>query len=210
MKKKRLFWLSVFLLMLAGCSSDDNESLLNHNWTLNTLLITNSENVDAEEYSVTNNKFYIDKMPTMENNCPGFIFHCDIEKAFDLQRLIIRIIGVKQDISAFQVEETFQLNQFNASLQLIEDGMQLGATKGSIKLMNKKKAGDKDVLTFQINNLTFERGYAINGIVDFEYEGTVYCINNIRAILSKNWNKSPSLLVSELKSLIYSVLLIIS
>ena len=113
-------------------------------------------------------------MPTMENNCPGFIFHCDIEKAFDLQRLIIRIIGVKQDISAFQVEETFQLNQFNASLQLIEDGMQLGATKGSIKLMNKKKAGDKDVLTFQINNLTFERGYAINGIVDFEYEGTVY------------------------------------
>ena len=30
------------------------------------------------------------------------------------------------------------------------------------------------------------------------------------AILSKNWNKSPSLLVSELKSLIYSVLLIIS
>ena len=175
MKKKRLFWLSVFLLMLAGCSSNDDfiEPIM-HNWTPNTLLITNSENVDAEEYSVTNNKFYIDKMPTMENNCPGFIFHCDIEKAFDLQRLIIRIIGVKQDISAFQVEETFQLNQFNASLQLIEDGMQLGATKGSIKLMNKKKAGDKDVLTFQINNLTFERGYAINGIVDFEYEGTVY------------------------------------
>ena len=176
MKKSFLLWMGVVLMMVVGmssCSSDDNESLSNHNWTPNTLLITNSENVDAEEYSVTNNKFYIDKMPTMENNCPGFIFHCDIEKAFDLQRLIIRIIGVKQDISAFQVEETFQLNQFNASLQLIEDGMQLGATKGSIKLVNKKKAGDKDVLTFQINNLTFERGYAINGIVDFEYEGTV-------------------------------------
>ena len=176
MKKSFLFWMFAMLMMAVGmssCSSDDNESLSNHNWTPNTLLITNSENVDAEEYSVTNNKFYIDKMPTMENNCPGFIFHCDIEKAFDLQRLIIRIIGVKQDISAFQVEETFQLNQFNASLQLIEDGMQLGATKGSIKLVNKKKAGDKDVLTFQINNLTFERGYTINGIVDFEYEGTV-------------------------------------
>ena len=177
MKKSFLLWMGVVLMMVIGmssCSSDDNESLSNHNWTLNTLLITNSENVDAEEYSVTNNKFYIDKMPVMENNCPGFIFHCDIEKALDLQRLIIRIIGVKQNISAFQVEETFQLNQFNASLQLIEDGMQLEATKGSIKLVNKNKAGDKDVLTFQINNLTFERGYTINGIVDFEYEGTVY------------------------------------
>ena len=40
--------------------------------------------------------------------------------------------------------------------------------------MNKKKVDDKDVLTFQINNLTFEKGYTINGIVDFEYEGTVY------------------------------------
>ena len=175
MKKSFLLWMGAMLIIIsAGCSSDDNESQLNNNWTLNTLLITNSENVDAEEYSVTNNKFYIDKMPILENDCPRFIFHCDIEKAFDLQRLIIRIIGVKQDISAFQMEETFQLNQFNASLQLIEDGMQLGATKGSIKLMNKKKAGDKDVLTFQINNLTFERGYTINGIVDFEYEGTVY------------------------------------
>ncbi len=173
MKKSFLFWIGI-MLILAGCSSDDNESQLNNNWTLNTLLITNSENVDAEEYSVTNNKFYIDKMPILENNCPGFIFHCDIEKSLDLQRLIIRIIGVKQDIGAFQVEETFQLNQFNASLELIEEWAQLGATKGSIKLVNKKKVGDKDVLTFQINNLTFERGYTINGIVDFEYEGTVY------------------------------------
>ena len=51
---------------------------------------------------------------------------------------------------------------------------QFRATEGSIKLVNKKKVGDKDVLTFQINNLTFERGYTINGIVDFEYEGTVF------------------------------------
>ncbi len=178
MKKKRLLWLSVFLLMLAGCSSDDNESLLNHNWTLNTLLITNSENADAEEYAVTNNKFYIDKMPVLENNCPGFIFYCDIEKSLDLQTLIIRITGVKQDTDAFQVGEPFQLNQFNAGLKPIEwcatTPTQFEATKGSIKLVNKKKVGDKDVLTFQINNLTFEKGYTINGIVDFEYEGTVY------------------------------------
>ena len=166
------------MIISAGCSKDDglDEPLSNPNWTPNTLLITNSENVDAEEYSVTNNKFYINMMPT-DNNGPGFIFHCDIEKSLDLQTLIIRIIGVKQNIGAFQMGETFQLNQFNASLRPIEEcattPMQFGATKGSIKLVNKKKVGDKDVLTFQINNLTFEGGYTINGIVDFEYEGTV-------------------------------------
>jgi hypothetical protein len=40
--------------------------------------------------------------------------------------------------------------------------------------VNKKKVGDKDVLTFQIIDLAFEKGYTINGTVDFEYEGTVY------------------------------------
>lgn len=51
---------------------------------------------------------------------------------------------------------------------------QFRATKGCIKLVNKKKVGDKDVLTFQIIDLAFEKGYTINGTVDFEYEGTVY------------------------------------
>ena len=184
MKKKSLLWISALLLILAGCSSDD-ESLLNQNWKPNTLLI-NSENADIEEYSVINNHFYIDQMPILENNCPGFIFHCGIEKSLELRELIIRIIGVKQDIGAFQVGETFLLNQFNACLMPIElcatTPAQFGATKGSIKLVDKKKAGDKDVLTFQINDLAFEKGYTINGekgytingIVDFEYEGTVY------------------------------------
>ena len=180
MKKKSLLWMSMLLLMQAGCSSDDglNEPLLNNNWMLNRLLINNSNNVDAKECTVTNNHFYIDKMPTLDNNCPGFIFHCGIEKSLDLRELVIRIIGVKQDIDAFQVGETFLLNQFNASLIPFEEcattPMQFGATKGSIKLVNKKKVGDKDVLTFLINNLTFERGYTISGTVDFEYEGTVY------------------------------------
>ena len=174
MKMKSLLWISV--LMLAGCSSDDgmNEPLLNYNWMPNTLLINNSNNVDAKECTVTNNHFYIDKMSTFDNNCPGFIFHCGIEKSLDLRELVIRIIGVKQDIDAFQVGETFLLNQFNASLIPIQTPMQIGATKGSIKLVDKKKVSDKDVLTFQINNLSFEEGYTINGMVDFEYEGTVY------------------------------------
>ena len=167
--------MSALLLILAGCSSDDslNEPLLNYNWMPNTLLINNSNNVDAEEYTVTNNHFYINKMPMLDNNCPGFIFHCGIEKSLDLRELVIRVIGVKQDIDAFQVGETFLLNQFNASLIPIQTPMQIGATKGSIKLVDKKKVSDKDVLTFQINNLSFEEGYTINGMVDFEYEGTV-------------------------------------
>ncbi|MBR7030885.1 MAG: hypothetical protein IKI06_06565 [Prevotella sp.] len=143
---------------------------------INTLQINNSDNDDTEKYSVTNNHFYIDKMPILENNCPRFIFHCGIEKSLELRELIIRIIGVKQDIGAFQVGETLQLNQFNASLKPIEEcaTTQYGATKGCIKLVNKKKVGDKDVLTFQIIDLAFEKGYTINGAVDFEYEGTVY------------------------------------
>lgn len=177
MKKKSLLWISVLLLMsgmLCACSSDDSDPLLNNNWMLNRLLITNSDNVDAEECTVTNNHFYINKMPILDNNCPGFIFHCGIEKSLDLRELVIRVIGVKQDIDAFQVGETFLLNQFNASLIPIQTPMQIGATKGSIKLVDKKKVSDKDVLTFQINNLSFEEGYTINGMVDFEYEGTVY------------------------------------
>ncbi len=59
MKKKSLLWISVLLLILVGCSSDD-ESLLNQNWKPNTLLI-NSENAEIKEYSVINNHFYIDK-----------------------------------------------------------------------------------------------------------------------------------------------------
>ena len=175
MKKKSLLWISALLLILAGCSSDDglNEPLLNYNWMPNTLLINNSNNVDAEEYTVTNNHFYIDKMPVLDNNCPGFIFHCGIEKSLELRELVIRVIGVKQDIDAFQVGETFLLNQFNASLIPVQTPMQIGATKGSIKLVNKKKVSDKDILTFEINNLSFEESYTINGIVDFEYEGTV-------------------------------------
>ena len=158
-------------------STEENFKSLNKD-DINTLLIVNSENDNAEKCSVTNSLFYIDKMPILDKGCPGFIFHCGIEKSLDLRKLVIRIIGMKQDIDAFQVGETFLLNQFNASLMPIEEcattPAQFAATKGSIKLVNKKKAGDKDVLTFQINNLTFERGYAINGIVDFEYEGTVY------------------------------------
>ena len=85
MKKKSLLWMSMLLLMLAGCSSDDglNEPLLNYNWMPNTLLVNKSNNVDAKEYTVTNNHFYINKMPVLDNNCPGFIFNCTIENSLD-------------------------------------------------------------------------------------------------------------------------------
>ena len=183
--KKNLLWISALLLMQAGCSSsfndeNDNNPLFSNDYLIlsNIMQISNEENAYTGYFAVTNNKFYIDKMPVIDNNGPGFIFHCDIKEYPDLRTLIIRIKGIKSDIDAFQVGETFQLNQFNASLMPYEwcgtTPIQYGATKGSIKLVDKKKAGDKDVLTFQINNLAFEMGYTIKGAVDFEYEGTVY------------------------------------
>ena len=185
MKIKSLLWISALLLMQAGCSNSDNDEndnnpLFSNDYLIlsNTLQISNDGNADTGNYAVTNNKFYIDKMPVLENNCPGFIFHCDIKEYPYLRELIIRIIGSKPDIDAFQVGETFQLDQFNASLMPIEPcgttPAQFRATKGIIKLVDKKKADDKDILTFQINNLTFEQGYIVTGAVDFEYEGTVY------------------------------------
>ena len=181
MKKNMILWMSALLLMLAGCSNSDNdENIIPFNPLLSNMLeISKGGNTDTGIYAVTKNKFYIDRMPVLENNCPRFIFHCDIKDCPDLRTLIIRIVGTKPDIDAFQVGETFQLNnQFNASLRPIEEcattPAQFEATKGSIKLVDKKKTGDKDVLTFQINNLAFEIGYTINGVVDFEYERTVY------------------------------------
>ena len=183
MKKYLFMMMSAMLIALsAGCSSDSNDDsicnddgLVFSKQEVNTLQISNDEYANTGNYDVTNNKFYIDRMPSDKG--PGFIFHCDIKESLVLRTLIIRIRGIKSDIDAFQVGETFQLNQFNASLMPIEEcgttPMQYGATKGSIKLVDKKKAGDTDVLTFQINNLAFEKSYTINGAVDFEYEGTV-------------------------------------
>lgn len=118
--------------------------------------------------------FYIDRMPGAG---PGFIFRCTTEEI----HVAIRIIGIKADIDDFQVGETFELNQFNANVLPYEEcgtppvhHDEYNATKGSIKLLDKKKAGDKDVLTFQLNNLEFEGFCTINGTVDYVYEGTVY------------------------------------
>ena len=177
MKKNWFLWISALLLITAGlssCSSDDEND--NSNLRTNRLQISNSVKGNTRIYTVPDSKFYIDRMPSDKG--PGFIFHCDIKESPDIRVLIIRIIGIKPDIDAFQVGETFQLNQFNASLMPIEEcgttPAQFRATNGTIKLVDKKKSHDKDVLTFQINNLIFEQGYAATGAVDFEYEGTVY------------------------------------
>ena len=177
MKSKTLLGLSLlFLALLSGCSSSSDDENDNSNLRTNMLQISNSVKGNTRIYAVQDSKFYIDRMPSDKG--PGFIFHCDIKESPDIRVLIISIIGIKPDIDAFQVGETFQLNQFNASLMPIEECVttpaQFRATKGSIKLVDKKKSHDKDVLTFQINNLIFEQGYAVTGAVDFEYEGTVY------------------------------------
>ena len=91
--KQNLLWICVLLLMLAGCSSSDNDENDNNPLFSNMLQISNDENADTGIFTVTNNKFYIDKMPVLDNNCPRFIFHCGIEKSFDLRELVIRIMG---------------------------------------------------------------------------------------------------------------------
>ena len=172
--KKYLYILmsAVLMVMSAGCGSSDNDVYDNNPLFSNMLKISNDKNANTGNFNVTNNKFYIDMMPSDMGH--GFIFHCDIKESPDLRTLFIRIRGIKSDIDAFQVGETFQLKLFNASLMPIETSDQYFATEGSIKLVDKKMVDDKDVLTFQINNLSFENGYTISGAVDFEYEGTVY------------------------------------
>lgn len=119
--------------------------------------------------------FYINMMPSDVG--PGFCFFCNTEEI----QVAFRIIGIKASIDDFQVGETFELNQFSANVYPNDicgtppvHYDEYEATKGSIKLLDKKKGGDKDVLTFQINNLDFENLYTINGIVDYVYEGTIY------------------------------------
>lgn len=175
MKRKSLLWISAFLLLiLAGCSSSDNDENDDHSLFSNMLQISNDGNANTGNYAVTNGKFYINRMPPLDNE-PGLIFHCDIESS-ELKNLIIRFRGVKTDMDGFQVGESFQLNQFNASLVPVEDdaATQYEATQGSIKLTNKKGQRLTTKLTFQIYHLTFENGYIISGTVDFEYEGTVF------------------------------------
>ena len=177
--KKKVLWVTVALMTAIGfgaCSSDDEND--NSNLRTNMLQISNSVKANTRIYAVPDSKFYIDMMPSDKG--PGVIFHCDIKESPDIRALVIRMsgVGVKSALDAFQVGETFLLNQFNASLVPIEwcgtTPAQFRATNGTIKLVEKKKSHDKDVLTFQINNLFFEQGYAVTGAVDFEYEGIVY------------------------------------
>lgn len=170
--------MSVLLGMAVGCSSDDaNDSTSPTICPVSKMLtISKQDNNMAESYSVKGGKFYIDMMPVLENNCPRFIFHCGFADP-DIKELVIRFLGIKQDTDAFHVGETFQKDQFEAYLTptFKESGMLYSdVRKGSIKLVDKKRVGDKDVLTFQIDDLSFGDMYIISGLMDFEYEGTVY------------------------------------
>ena len=182
MKKNVFLWMCALVLLLTagvcGCSSDDDEAEDNGDFPSSTnVLQISREGGATETYSVTNNKFYIDRMPMIDVG-PGFIFYCHIEESVELERFAIYFRGVKYATDDFKVGETFKAEQLCASLiPKIWDRAKPSydkITKGSVKLVKKKKRGAIDVLTFQIRNLCFDDLYTLNGTVDYEYEGTVY------------------------------------
>ena len=171
--------MSALLLMLAGCSSDDENGgeTISPSVQLadNTLLVSKDGDAVAESYPVTSSGFYIDAMPVEGSNGPSFIFHCSFDSP-DVKELVFCIINLKKDADAFRVGEIFPSDQLNAILKPRKETEDYfyNSTQGSIKLMDKKKADGKDILTFELDELAFEGGYTINGRVDFEYGGTVY------------------------------------
>ena len=178
--KKLYFYLMLLLMAVAmvGCSSDDENNNYPYDPFLsNGLRISDGSGANTEDFRVEGGKFYIDMMPT--DIGPGFVFYCDIKESPDLRTLILRFRGVKACTDDFEVGETFSLDKWiGASLVLNEwcstTPGQIHATKGSVKLVGKKKVLDNDVLTFQINDLSFDGLYTVNGSVDFEYDGIVY------------------------------------
>lgn len=175
MKRLTLFLMPLFMAMMtAGCSSDEDDNLYVGD-SPNTLYIFKAEKYD-DSYHVTDNRFYINLMP----DTPGFIFHCRIN-GDELSELVIRIMGQKTTVAEFQLGETFQPSQLNASLIPVLDSWCTtggpafeNVIKGTVTVVGKSKHDNKDILTLKISDLTFDGFYAVNGTIDFEYEGTVY------------------------------------
>ena len=71
--KKYLYILmsAVLMVMSAGCGSSDNDVYDNNPLFSNMLKISNDKNANTGNFNVTNNKFYIDMMPS--DMGPGFI-----------------------------------------------------------------------------------------------------------------------------------------
>lgn len=179
-------------MTMVGCSSDDEDE--NDSYVPNVLQIRNGEN--TESYSVTDAIFYSDERENLGDDYT--VFECVTNSPYLSERsssnfLILSILIKKGSIDTIQPGETFQLGQFTAILSLNvylcgNSGSILynNATKGIIKLVDKKKIGDRTVLSLQIKDLTIESEsqsfinqgpYIINGLVDYkERRGYWHCI----------------------------------
>lgn len=167
-------------MTMVGCSSDDEDE--NDSYIPNVLQIRNGDS--TESYSVTNAIFY--SVETERIGDDYTVFECVINfnspyLYLSGQSLLTLLIKKKGCIDAFQPGETFQLDQFTAILRpnfyLFYADTEIlynNVTKGTIKLVDKKKIGDITVLSLQIKDLTFENSfinqvpYIINGLVDYK------------------------------------------
>ncbi len=192
MKKLTFYLMSLLMAMtMVGCSSDDEDE--NESYIPNVLQIRNGDS--TESYSVTNAIFY--SVETERIGDDYTVFKCVINfnsPYLSGQSLLIINIKKKGCIDAFQPGETFQLDQFTAILRpnfyLFSADTEIlynNATKGTIKLVDKKKIGDITVLSLQIMDLTFESesqsfinqgSYIINGLVDYKEGGSYWKCGN--------------------------------
>ena len=166
MKKLTLYLMPLLMaMMIVGCSSDDEDE--NYSFVPNILQIRDGKNTDTKSYSVTN-AYYLQEDKNI-------IFRCDINSTYTDELFII----IKRDsFDNIQPGETFQLNQFYAhmiSYAENDDNSYYNVTKRIIKLVDRKRVGDKEVLSLQINNLTIDNEDStneghyiiINGLVDY-------------------------------------------
>lgn len=183
MKKLTFYLMSLLLAMtMVGCSSDDEDE--NESYIPNVLQIRNDDS--TESYSVTNAIFYSVKTERIGDDYT--VFECVINSPYLPE--VSLLIKKKGCIDAFQPGETFQLDQFTATLRpnfysysAYIEILYNNVTKGIIKLVDKKKIGDRTVLSLQIKDLTFESesqsfinqgSYIINGLVDYKEGGSYW------------------------------------
>ena len=178
MKKLTIYLMPLLMaVMMAGCSSDDDNFVYDPS-APNMLQILEGEKTNS--YQMTDGIFFDDQ--GLDSAGPSFIFNCGLPEESGLSGMVIRI--AKTPTNELEVGEIFQMNQFWANLTprsewfcgtAFVNNTQL--TNGTIQIVDKKTKDGQDVLTLRLINVTFGEGegsYVINGIVDFEYTGSMY------------------------------------
>ena len=146
---------------------------------VNILQISNGDNIVTKNGYVTKSWYMINMMPSTMVT----VFHCDFLDS-SLKRLTFRVAGTMLDIDLLQVGKIYQRNQFGANVTSsnlrpndwydYDIISYKDVRNGCIKLVDKKKVGYKNVLTFEIIDLNLDGVITVNGTVEFEFGGIVY------------------------------------